>query len=375
MIAKKKPKTVPAVRSGRIARFRKGLKLQKLSAALITNPTDYHYLTGFTGEDSALLVLQRQVHLISDGRFDEAINRECPWVTRWMRKGTLDDEIAAVIKNLGPSPVGIQANHISVASMGTLKRKRSGAKFEDLQPILPGLRRLKDPDELKSMRKAIRVAQESFLAMRETIRIGDTELTLAARLEYEMKSRGSTNPAFPTIVAEGPNAALPHAHPGRRKVKKGSAILFDWGACVEGYCSDLTRMVFVGSIPPRIGEVYNVVLKAQLKAIAAVGGGARLCDVDAAARLSIRAAGYAKEFSHALGHGLGLDVHESPRVSWQSGSGLEPGCVVTIEPGVYLPGIGGVRIEDDVLVTERGCRVLSRLSKSAADSVIKARLR
>jgi len=375
MMAKTNRKTMPAVRKRRIARFRKELKKKRLTAALITNPTDYRYLTGFTGEDSALLVVPRQIHLISDGRFDEAIRRECPWVTRWMRKGTLDEEIALVIAKLGLKRLGIQADHVSVASLETFAPKRGGAKFEHLPPILPRLRRIKEPDELKSVRKAIRIAEASFVAMRETIRIGDTELALAARLEYEMKCRGSASPAFPTIVAEGPNAALPHAHPGRRKVKRGSAILFDWGARIDGYCSDLTRMVFVGSIPPRIGGVYEVVLAAQLKAIAAVCSGARLCDVDAAARLSIREAGYVREFNHALGHGLGLDVHESPRVSWQSRAGLETGCVVTVEPGVYLPGVGGVRIEDDVLVTERGRRVPSRLDKTAAASVIKAGLR
>jgi len=156
------------------------------------------------------------------------------------------------------------------------------------------------------------VMEEAFLTMRDSIRIGHTELEMAARLEYEMKRRGASGPSFPTICAEGPNGALPHAHPGSRKVKKGSAILFDWGAVVDGYCSDLTRMVFVGSIPRKLGEVYKIVLEAQQRAIADIRPGRRMCDVDAVARDFIKDAGYGEEFNHGLGHGMGLNVHEPP---------------------------------------------------------------
>ncbi len=206
--------------------------------------------------------------------------------------------------------------------------------------------------------------------MRKTIRVGQTELEMAARLEYEMKSRGASAPAFPTICAEGANGAQPHAQPGRRKVKRGSAILFDWGARLGGYCSDLTRMVFVGSVPPKFREIYGIVLEAQLAAIAEIRPGRRMCDIDAVARKVVEDAGYGPQYNHGLGHGLGLDVHEAPSLSWRSKEKLEPGMVVTAEPGIYLPGVGGVRIEDDVLLTRTGCRVLSRLGKTLKDSVI-----
>ncbi|MGB2985984.1 MAG: M24 family metallopeptidase, partial [Phycisphaerae bacterium] len=189
-------------------------------------------------------------------------------------------------------------------------------------------------------------------------------------LEYEMKKRGSSEPAFTTICAEGPNAALPHAYPGKRKVKLGGAILLDWGARIDGYCSDLTRMIFVGSIPRKLGEVYRIVLEAQMRAIAGIRPGERMCDVDAIARNFIAEAGYADEFNHGLGHGLGMEVHEAPALSWRSKEKLEAGMVVTVEPGIYLSGVGGVRIEDDVIVTPTGCRVLSRLSKKLEDAVI-----
>jgi len=237
-------------------------------------------------------------------------------------------------------------------------------------PIVESMRRLKDEAELAVMRRAIRVAEDAFEAMRKTIRSGQTELELAARLEYEMKCRGASAPAFPTICAEGANAAAPHAHPGRRKIKRGSAILFDWGARVGRYCSDLTRMLFLGSIPARLREVYSVVLEAQLAGVAAVRPGWRMCDVDDAARSVIKRAGFGDRFTHGLGHGLGLNVHEPPSLSWRSKEELEPGMLVTVEPGIYLPGVGGVRIEDDVLVTPKGNRVLTSLDKSLEGAVV-----
>jgi Xaa-Pro aminopeptidase len=235
------------------------------------------------------------------------------------------------------------------------------------------MRKIKDEGELKSIQQSIRVAEEAFDVLKQSIRLGQTELELAARIEYEMKRRGSHRPAFPTICAEGPNAALPHAHPGKRKVKSGSAILVDWGAWVGRYCSDLTRVLFVGSIPRELGKVYEIVLEAQRMAIAAIKPGVKMCDVDAVARNFIASQGYKKEFTHGLGHGVGIDIHEAPSLSWRSDEALAEGMVVTVEPGIYLPGVGGVRIEDDVLVAKRGCRILTRLDKSLSGAVIPAR--
>ncbi|MHC5108807.1 MAG: M24 family metallopeptidase [Planctomycetota bacterium] len=372
-MAKTRKAAIPETYKRRLALLRKQARRHHLSALLITRRTDYRYLTGFTGEDSAVLVTAGKVMVISDGRFDEAINQECPWVLRTMRKGTLDQEIARVCQQMKLKQVAFEPSQVSVASLNIWRKKTRGVRLVEMPPLLVRMRRIKDEQELRSIRKAIRVAQDSFLAMRSTIRIGDTEQQLAARLEFEMKQRGSDGVAFPSIVAEGPNAALPHAHPGRRKVKKGSAILFDWGARIDGYCSDLTRLVFVGSIPGKIGEVYKIVLDAQLRAIATLRAGVGLDAVDAAARSFIKDRGFGDAFNHGLGHGFGLDVHEQPRISWQAKDPLLAGEVVTIEPGIYLPGVGGVRIEDDVIVTTKGRRVLSSLSKAMEDSVIPAR--
>ncbi len=342
-------------------------------AYLVTKRMDQFYLTGFTGEDSAVLVTPKVIHVISDGRFDEAINQECPWVTRWMRKGLLNAEIARVFRELKLRKVAIQADGLSLADHDDIRKLHKQARLVPAPALIGRMRTLKDKHELAAMGTALRVAEQAFLALRETIRLGQTELEIAARLEYEMKTRGASGPSFATICAEGPNAALPHAHPGKRKVRSGSAILLDWGARVGFYCSDLTRMLFVDTIPPKLGKVYDLVLEAQQRAIAAIRPGARMCDVDAVARSYIAEAGYGPQFNHGLGHGLGLDVHEPPSLSWRSTEKLVAGMVVTVEPGVYLPGIGGIRIEDDVLVTPNGRRVLSRLGTSAAQALIPAR--
>ena len=349
------------------------MKRADISAYLVTNPTDYFHLIGFSGEDSAVLILPREVHIVSDGRFDETIKHECPWATKWLRKGLLSAEIGTVVRALKLRSMAVQTDHLTVAEHDAVRRHCKLRRLVAAPSIVGDMRRIKDASELATMRQAIRVAEAAFEAMRDTIRIGQTELELAARLEYEMKRRGSTRPAFATIVAEGRNAAHPHAHPGRRKVKRGSALLIDWGSRVGGYCSDLTRMIFVGSMPPRIAVIYDIVLDAQCRAIQAVRPGARMCDVDAVARDLITDAGYGQAFNHGLGHGLGLDVHEPPSLSWRSSDKLKVGDVVTVEPGIYLPGVGGVRIEDDVLVTPTGHRVLSRLGKQASDAVIRSK--
>ncbi len=369
-MASKNEKRPSEVIQSRLTRCRKEMKRHDMEAYLITNREDGFYLIGFTGEDSAVLITRRAVHVISDARFDETINQECPWTKKWLRKGTLIDEIGVVCRALKLGSVAVQTNHITVADHATLKKRCRPTRCVAASPILTGMRRTKDSSELAVLRKAIRIAEDAFDALRAEIRVGQTEEQMAARLEYEMRLRGASRASFPTICAEGANAALPHAHPGKRKVKKGSAILFDWGAKVGWYCSDLTRMVFVGSIPPRIRKVYGIVLEAQMRAIDAIRPGERMCDIDAVARDWITKAGFGKEFGHGLGHGLGIDVHEEPRLSWRSKELLAAGDVVTVEPGVYLPGVGGVRIEDDVLVTERGCRVLSRISKTLEDAII-----
>jgi len=369
-MAGRKRRGTPAVFADRLKACRRELRKLRAGAFLLLNPRDFFYLTGFSGDESAAMVTPRDVHLISDRRFEEQIKQEVPWAKTFMRRGSLNDEIAAACKQLKIKKLAVQADHVTLSDFGELKKRASTVRFVSAPPICAKLRTLKSEQEVKQMNKALRVAEDAFKALRKTIRVGQTELEVAARLEYEMKRRGASGPAFPTICAEGANAALPHAHPGNRKVKNGCGILLDWGARVGGYCSDLTRMLFVGKVPPKFKEIYPIVLNAQLAAIAEIRPGRRMCDIDAVARNHIQEAGYGHAFSHGLGHGLGLDVHEAPSLSWRSKEKLQAGMLVTVEPGIYLPGVGGVRIEDDVLVTRNGNRVLSRLSKRIQDAVV-----
>ncbi len=369
MSSKSDKKTPPALKP-RISAFRRAMKKLGVSGFLLTNPVDYFYLTGFTGEESAVMITNRDVYLITDRRFEEQISRECAWAKTFMRRGSLHAEIATCCKDVKITRLGVQANHVSIGDMAALRKVIRSVKTVPASGLVAGMRLLKTEDEVRVLNKALRVAENAFKALRESIAPGQTEIEVAARLEYEMKSRGASGPSFPTIVAEGPNAALPHAHPGRRRVRKGGSLLIDWGARVGGYCSDLTRVLFVGSIPRKIGELYRIVLDAQLAAIAQVKPGRRMCDVDEVARSMITRSGFGDEFSHGLGHGLGLDVHEAPSLSWRSDEPLRPGMVVTVEPGIYISGVGGVRIEDDVLVTQKGHRVLSRLDKALEGAVV-----
>jgi Xaa-Pro aminopeptidase len=369
-MARKRSKKPSTVVNGRIQRCRAEMAKHNVAAYLVTNRPDHYYLAGFSGEDSALLITPRAVWVLSDGRFEQSIRQECPWASVTLRKGTLIEEIGKVCKRLKLKELACQPDHLSIETHAAVKKTARPTRLVRAPSIVNTMRQCKDSSELKTLDEAIRIAEEAFQATRRSIRVGHTEREMAARLEYEMAKRGSTQPAFPTIVAEGPNAALPHAVPGDRKVRKGSAILFDWGATYRFYRSDLTRCVFVGRIPPKIRTIYQIVLEAQLKSIEAIRPGERMCDVDAVARKAIAKAGYGKRFGHGLGHGLGLDIHEPPSLRWTSKQILEPGMVVTVEPGIYLPGVGGVRIEDDVLVTAGGCKVLTHYPKDLASAVI-----
>jgi len=354
----------------RLEACRARMRKEGISAFLVTNRPDQWYLTGFTGEDGGVLITKKDVCLLTDSRFQTSRRKEAPWAKAVFRKFTNEQELGKLAKKLRFRKLAIQPEYLPLGTCNAFRKAVKPAKVVAAPNIVGDLRLHKDAAELKLLRASISIAEKAFLRTIRKIRVGHTELDIAARLEYEMKVLGSSRPGFETIVAEGPNAALPHAFPGKRKVRKGSHIIIDWGAYVGWYCSDLTRVVFVDRVPRKIRELYGIALEAQLRGIEAIRPGARMCDVDAVARKWIKKAGYGKYFGHGLGHGLGIDVHEAPSLSWRSTAELEPGMVVTVEPGIYVPGVGGVRIEDDVLVTEKACRVLSSLTKDLDELVV-----
>lgn len=349
------------------------MRRASISHLIVSNPVDVGYLTGFLGGDSFLIVAPGKPVLISDGRYEEDLAPYRPLCRVVIRQGTMTDAVADLLRALadrgGVESVGLQSEHVSLAEdlalRAAIRKRRLPARL--LRPtaaLVSGLRRVKDAGEIALMTRAIRIQQDALTAALGSLRAGMTELEFAAELEHQMKARGSSNPGFSTIIAAGANASRPHYHPGDAKIRRNGILLIDWGATWKGYHGDMTRTFALGRWPAPMKEVYKIVLAAHEAAAHALRPGRTGAEVDAVARAVIEKAGYGDRFAHGLGHGLGMNVHENPRLGKLAGADiLEPGHVVTIEPGIYLPGVGGVRIEDDYLVTARGSRNLCSLPR------------
>ncbi len=358
---KKTAPQLPEPYSLRINKLRNELARRKLDGYFVQERMDQFWLTGFTGEDGGAVVTRNAVVLLTDGRFDEAADRESPFAKKVLRKKRDAQTNAKEIKKLRIQKLGFNPGHMSVADYNDLKKHLSPVKLTPADGMITPFRGIKDAGEVERMRAAIRVAEQAFERVRAWLRPGLTEREIAAQLVYEMQRLGAQGETFPSIVAVGPNSSLPHYEPGDRPLTENEILLVDWGARVGWYGSDLTRVLWLGSIAPELKKIFEIVRESHDRAIAAVRPGIKTHDVDRVAREVIRKAGYGERFNHATGHGLGLVAHETPRVGKGTKIKLEPGMVITIEPGIYLPGLGGVRLEDDVLVTETGYEVLSTL--------------
>lgn len=349
--------------------FLRLLKGEKLDAFFVTNPLNVQYLTGFTGGSSFLILTPKRAILVSDTRFTIQIAEECPDLETAIRghNKTSWEEAADVLNKLGISSVGIEAQHLSVAQYDKLHEAISSVELVSKVGLVESLRAVKDAPETAAIREAINYGQRAFAMMLACLSPDDTEKKLADALDSYIRRAGGSGTSFETIVAMDDRSALPHAPLSNRRLDESSFMLVDWGARGPHYTSDLTRVIrspFAdhkprGRVESKLQKIYTVVLQAQAKAIAAVRPGAAAKDVDIAARSFIAKAGFEKEFNHGLGHGIGLQVHESPDIRSTSVDVLRPGMIFTLEPGIYLPGIGGVRLEDNVLVTPDGCEVLS----------------
>lgn len=343
------------------------VKSKSLDALLVTSVTNVRYLTGFTGDSSWLIVGPKLSVLISDGRYRTQIAEECPGLDAVIR--AVDQKMTAcAATELGKAKarrVGFEQDVLTVGLHATVSSAFTAAELVPTSNLVEELRQVKDAEEVAEIRRAISLAQRAFSSIRATLRGELTERQIAHDLEHTIRALGGEGAAFPPIVAVGDRAALPHYRAGNRRVDEAGLLLVDWGATsAGGYRSDLTRVLVTSKLSPKLEQVYGVVLKAQLAAIAAMGPGVSTQSVDSAARAVIENAGFGKNFSHGLGHGIGLDIHEAPRMSPQGDATLEVGMVVTVEPGIYLPGVGGVRIEDDVLITRDGVEVLTSTPKS-----------
>jgi len=340
------------------------LAKEKLNYLLVTHPPDWYYLSGFTGESGALLVGRKNTALVTDGRFTVQARDETSGVRIHIQKGTLSEAIGEVLRAASKKSVGFDPVHVSVREFSTL-RKAAGAGFQ-WRPA-PGkviaLRMRKDEAELAQMRRAALLAGDVVKGVFGLLKPGIREFEVAAEIEYQMRKRGASGPAFETIVAFGERSALPHARPTAKRLRKNELVVLDLGAILGHYCSDMTRTVYVGRAPERIRRWYGAVLEAQGAAIAAVSNGVTCGDVDNAARQVLAGHRLDQYFVHSTGHGLGLEVHEDPRVARGQKRRLESGNVITIEPGVYVEGVGGIRIEDDVVVHSNRTEILTRVER------------
>ncbi len=347
-------------------RLRKMLREANAPAILITSVYNVRYLTGFTGEDSYLVVHRDGDFLLSDPRYEEQIAEECVGLHAVIRatQESLIDVTSAQLKAGKWSSVLVEADTLTLATFEKLKSTLDGTTLGLSSGLVESLRMIKDKDEIALIKVAIEIAQRVFTSVRATLRGTQTEWDIACEVERLSRLLGGNGTSFKTIAAVGARAALPHAVPGKQAVADAPFLLLDWGVMAGGYRSDLTRVLVTGRIPPKFSRMYEAVLTAQQAAIEQLKPGVMVSRVDQVAREVIDSFGMGKRFNHGLGHGIGLEIHEAPRLGRLVDRPLEPGMVVTVEPGVYFPGLGGVRIEDDVLITKDGHEVLSSLPRA-----------
>ena len=353
--------------------MRASLEALSLDAVIVTAPTNIRYLTNHTGSAGTVVLTADAIHLLVDFRYQASVQglqtsaSACPTLRIWTVPDSYDEALLACLTEMAVSTVGFEAGHLSVARHDWIARSAASRGAEialrATERVVEQLRIIKDAWEIVLLRDAARRLTTVAAAAITAARPGVTERAVGAVIEGALREAGYERLAFDTIVGSGPNAALPHYRAGDRVVENGDVIVLDFGGVLDGYCCDLTRTVAVGAPSAQARRVHEAVREAQRAAIAAVRPGVAATAVDAAARNVLERHGLGEAFGHGTGHGLGLDVHEEPRITRPRPDVpdvlLERGMVFTIEPGAYLPGWGGVRIEDDVLVTDNGCEVLT----------------
>lgn len=353
-----------------LSKLRPILSKEHLDAFLVTNDINVQYLSGFTGDSTYLLITTNKAYLITDFRYIEQVRDEVMGFVIVMHKKGLVDKLAELVKKIRIKHLGFEQDVLSYAAVKNISKKLPS--FTRLKPksgIIETLRSIKTPEEIKCIRSAITCASEAFFAVKRLVKAGNTEQMIAAELEHIMRKKGAVHPAFSTIVAADERASLPHARATAKIVKKPGLVQFDWGACINQYNSDTSRVIFLGKPSPFWQKIYAIVYEAQQRAFAKIKPGVKTGELDIAARGFIVKNGYGPNFGHGMGHGVGRAVHEMPPIRRAPPhvplkdlkcETLQPGMVFTVEPAIYIPGKGGVRIEDMVLVTETGYEILTK---------------
>lgn len=346
----------------RVDKLREKMAQESLDGLLVTTFLNWRYITGFRGDAGALLITDKSAYLFTDSRYIEEAQEEAVGFSAVMTK-VETDEIKTTVQREGLKRLAFEKEHVTYSAWEKLKERFEGVELVGVSLWVEELRMVKTPQEVQFIQKAQDIADDAFALLTNSIRLGSREIDLALEFEFTMRRMGSEGLAFPIIAVSGERSSLPHGVPSERKVADRDFLTFDFGARCQGYCSDETRTFVVGRLDKKHEEIYNVVLEAQLAGLEAVKPGVKGMDVDAAGRKVIDAAGYGQYFGHGIGHGVGLNVHEGPSAGKKSDNVLAPGMIVTVEPGIYIPGFGGCRIEDIVLVTETGSRILSHSPK------------
>lgn len=353
-----------AARAGRVR-----ARCEEVDALLVSRLVDIRYLTGFTGSAATLLVGPDALTFVTDGRYREqaASQLGAAGVDADVVVGSTQDDqrraLVAAATGAGIARVGLQADAVTWAEQRRLAEAFAAIELVPTEGVVDGVRMVKEPEETARIRAACSIADDALAELLPTLTEGPTEVDFALRLELAMRQRGASGVSFDPIVASGPNGARPHARPSERRIGRGELVVIDFGCIVDGYCSDMTRTVSVGEPGAEARRVWETVLDAEQAGCAAVGVGVECAAVDRAAREVIAAAGWGDAFVHGTGHGVGLEIHEAPRVAATATGTLAPGHVVTVEPGVYLPGVGGVRIEDTLVVGPDGPVALTGFPK------------
>jgi Xaa-Pro aminopeptidase len=354
----------------RIAKLRMSMADEGLDAVMISIQENRYYLSGFTGEDTqfdesagSLFITESRLILATDSRFELQAQAEADGFEVICYQKGIEKELPGIVKEMGIQRLGFESERLSYQNhcryAAALTESARSTELVPTRNLVESLRQIKSEDEIHRTIQALRLAEKAFTTVVGSLRPGMTEKEIAWSMEAGMREAGAQRLSFPVIVASGPNSALPHAIPTDRRIRTGEPILIDWGACLDAYCSDTTRTLVLGHPDDRFNTVFETVVTARDKAIAAIGAGVSGTQIDKIARDHIDANGFAGKFGHGLGHGTGLAVHESPRLSPIKDYRLEAGMIVTVEPGVYLPGWGGVRMENQVVVRSDGVQVLN----------------
>ena len=344
----------------RLNKLLRNITKQGLDGFLVTNPINVSYLTGFKPSESYLLISRDKKFFITDFRYEQEakVFLKKNW-TLIILNGSIFKTVAKLSKTLGIEELGFEAKSLPFAEYIQFKKELAPHKFEPTHDVVSLIRMIKDQNEVSLMKKAIGITFKGFDFIKDTLRPGIKERELAVRLEHFLKQQGADAVSFPIIVVSGAHSSLPHASVSNRRIQKNDLVLVDMGVSYKGYKSDLTRVFFLGKISSRFRQIYDVVLEAQRKAIKSIKPGIKISKIDKLSRDYISQKGWANNFRHSLGHGIGLEVHEEPAVTFKNDAVLKAGMVFTVEPAVYISDKFGIRLEEMILVTKKGCEVLS----------------